>query len=560
MKKSILLAACLLFMPFMQSFCNMAVKDDISDEKTINVISTPEFSTIAGQWAFGFSAANADYKVNVLPAPGDINWSDGQSALFIIGNAEATDAGDHIGWKMSVGREVIVPVISSHNPAIGELSVKGLSPSAIASVFTSSEALTWGSLLGSPQKIKAHGYISKDITVTRLLSAFIKSDQGRITAVTAEGLQEILKALEKDPGGIAFCRLTDIIDYQNNELYSEIRLMPVDLNGNGKLDYFEKIYSDLNEFEHGVWIGKYPKELYNNIFAASAADPSDEATMAFIGWILKEGQKTLPDNGFATLESGEILSKTIALADLKKVNITGSENIIRFYPALWIIGIITMVILIAWLLYRLVRPAVYVAPLFESVHRKVFNENNLVFPKGLFLDRSHSWAFMEKDGYVRVGMDDFLQHVTGKITRIMMKNKGDKVRKGDVLFTLSQNGKQLRIYSPVTGTITGINEALSSDLSVVNTSPYSDGWIYMVEPEDWLKETRLLMMGESGAAWIRNEVIRLKDFLAGLLSRQGEEYSNVVLQDGGEIREYLLEDFGPEAWEEFQTSFIDKGR
>ena len=60
---------------------------------------------------------------------------------------------------------------------------------------------------------------------------------------------------------------------------------------------------------------------------------------------------------------------------------------------------------------------------------------------------------MEQNGIVKVGIDDFLQHITGPITRIKMKNEGDKVKKGEQILSLIQNGKQLNIYAPVSGTI-----------------------------------------------------------------------------------------------------------
>ena len=60
---------------------------------------------------------------------------------------------------------------------------------------------------------------------------------------------------------------------------------------------------------------------------------------------------------------------------------------------------------------------------------------------------------MEQDGMIRLGIDDFLQHVTGTITRIMMKEPGEIVRRGEKILTLTKFGKQLSLYSPVSGTI-----------------------------------------------------------------------------------------------------------
>ena len=43
---------------------------------------------------------------------------------------------------------------------------------------------------------------------------------------------------------------------------------------------------------------------------------------------------------------------------------------------------------------------------------------------------------MEKDGVVKVGIDDFLQHITGTLTKIKMKEPGEKVRKGEKILSI----------------------------------------------------------------------------------------------------------------------------
>jgi glycine cleavage system H lipoate-binding protein len=166
---------------------------------------------------------------------------------------------------------------------------------------------------------------------------------------------------------------------------------------------------------------------------------------------------------------------------------------------------------------------------------------------------------MEKDGLVKIGIDDFLQHVTGIITRVDIKKAGDKVKKGERLVTISQKGKQLNLYSPVTGTIQEINLDLVNDPSLLNSSPYGEGWIYRIEPSNWLREMSLLNMAGKYMKWLNDEMIKLKDFLAFPAQPQQLHYLS-ILQDGGLLKNHVLEDMGPEVWEEFQTRFLDVNR
>jgi glycine cleavage system H lipoate-binding protein len=188
------------------------------------------------------------------------------------------------------------------------------------------------------------------------------------------------------------------------------------------------------------------------------------------------------------------------------------------------------------------------------------NEITVSSPEGLYYDKTHTWAFLERDGLVRLGIDDFLQHVTGTITRITMKEDGEFVRRGEKILTLIKFGKQLSLYSPVSGTIKARNLKLEENSSLVNTSPYADGWVYLVEPKNWLRELQFMWMGEKYREWLKDEFTRLRRFFEGTLKINHASLEYALLQDGGELRDNLLADQGPEIWEEFQRKFIDPSR
>ena len=193
-----------------------------------------------------------------------------------------------------------------------------------------------------------------------------------------------------------------------------------------------------------------------------------------------------------------------------------------------------------------------------SAFTRAFDEDTVVIPKGLYFDKTHTWAFMEKDGMVKIGIDDFFPHVTGLLTSIKMKNSGDVIKKNEVFLSIIQNGKQLNIKSPVSGIIKTQNKALLTNTSLINSFPYTDGWVYMIEPTNWIGEIQFFFMAEKFSAWLRTEFNRLKDFIAVMQKTNETKYANIVLQDGGKIKGGILMNFRSEVWEDFQTNFIDK--
>lgn len=82
----------------------------------------------------------------------------------------------------------------------------------------------------------------------------------------------------------------------------------------------------------------------------------------------------------------------------------------------------------------------------------------------------------------------------------------------------------------------------------------------MIEPSNWLREIQFFDMADKYRKWIQNEFSRLKDFLATSLKVNKTEYENVVLQDGGALKDSILENLGPEVWEDFQTNFLDTNK
>ncbi len=153
-----------------------------------------------------------------------------------------------------------------------------------------------------------------------------------------------------------------------------------------------------------------------------------------------------------------------------------------------------------------------------------------------------------------------MQRVTGKITKIQLKNPGEFIKKGEPFVSLIQQGKKIEILAPASGIIRECNQMLMSDASLINASPYDQGWVYVIESDNWLKEIKSYFMADAYKDWLKHEFVRLKDFLAYTVNRHPNPQMQFVMQDGGELKDNILESFGPEVWEEFQIRFINHSR
>jgi glycine cleavage system H protein len=109
--------------------------------------------------------------------------------------------------------------------------------------------------------------------------------------------------------------------------------------------------------------------------------------------------------------------------------------------------------------------------------------NELVLPKELRYAKDHEWAKPEGEA-VRVGIDDYAQDQLGDIVYVELPKEGDRFAKGDVFGTVESVKAVSELFMPVGGRITAINGKLEESPELVNTSPYKDGWMIVVAPED----------------------------------------------------------------------------
>ena len=105
-------------------------------------------------------------------------------------------------------------------------------------------------------------------------------------------------------------------------------------------------------------------------------------------------------------------------------------------------------------------------------------------PTELKYASSHEWARLEEDGSVTVGISDHAQQALGDVVYVEHPEVGQTVSAGAETGVVESVKAASDIYAPVSGTITGINEALEDAPETVNQDPYGDGWFFKIEPDD----------------------------------------------------------------------------
>ncbi|WP_217647382.1 glycine cleavage system protein GcvH [Amphritea atlantica] len=114
---------------------------------------------------------------------------------------------------------------------------------------------------------------------------------------------------------------------------------------------------------------------------------------------------------------------------------------------------------------------------------------------------SHEWVLDNGDGTVTMGISDHAQELLGDVVFVELPEVGREVDAGEE-FSLVESVKAASdIYSPVTGEVVAINEALEDQPETVNNAPYDGGWIVKIKLAD-ASQLDELLDAESYAATI----------------------------------------------------------
>lgn len=97
---------------------------------------------------------------------------------------------------------------------------------------------------------------------------------------------------------------------------------------------------------------------------------------------------------------------------------------------------------------------------------------------------SHEWAQVESDGTVTVGISDHAQESLGDVVFVELPELESQVVSGEEAGVVESVKAASDIYSPVTGKVIAINDALEDAPETINSSPYDDGWLFKVKPDD----------------------------------------------------------------------------
>jgi glycine cleavage system H protein len=103
-------------------------------------------------------------------------------------------------------------------------------------------------------------------------------------------------------------------------------------------------------------------------------------------------------------------------------------------------------------------------------------------PDDLHYAKSHEWLRLDGENGT-VGITDHAQQELTDVVYVELPQVGAQAIAGQQICVVESVKAASDIYSPVSGTVTSVNEALTSNPALINTDPYGEGWIFRLKIE-----------------------------------------------------------------------------
>jgi glycine cleavage system H protein len=162
--------------------------------------------------------------------------------------------------------------------------------------------------------------------------------------------------------------------------------------------------------------------------------------------------------------------------------------------------------------------------------------------------KCHTWAKMNRDGLVKIGIDDLAQRLLGVITEIDAPRKGEMIEQNGNAWQVGCSQRGTHMLSPIDGEVVAVNTPLFEDCSALNEDPCGKGWILQLIPSNLDSNAKSLLSVDRAENWIEEENSRLRARVEASLS--------ITAADGGEFLQAIGEQLNDTEWTSLVKEFL----
>jgi phosphate transport system substrate-binding protein len=310
-------AIALVTITTISSFTKRVSPKPVDDlEGTISISGAFALYPITVKWADEFKKLHPNVKFNISAGGAGKGITDALSGLVDIGLASRDIDPAEVkkgAYTIYVTKDAVLPTFNTANPNAAALLAKGVKRDQFLNIFVSGNIKNWNQVAGKVS-VPIHVYNRSDAAgAGETWAKYFGKKQEDLLGVGVYGDPGLAQAV-KDVTAIGYNNIAYLYDLKTRKQVAGVHALPIDVNGNGKIDADENFYDTIDHLTDAIAAGKYPSPPARNLGFLFKGKPKKKELIEFVKFVLTTGQRDVDENGYIALSKAKIQE------ELKKVN------------------------------------------------------------------------------------------------------------------------------------------------------------------------------------------------------------------------------------------------
>jgi phosphate transport system substrate-binding protein len=260
---------------------------------------------MAIRWAEEFQKINPGVRIDVSAGGAGKGMMDVLSNMVDIGMVSREihpDEAKKGALSFSVAKDAVVATVNASNPVIKDILSRGLKKDAAANIWITGKVKTWGQALGIQSAAQIRVYTRSDACgAAETWAKYFGKMQEDLLGVGVYGDPGLAEAVTNDALGIGFNNIAFAYNLKTKLPNDGIKIVPLDLNNNGKIDADENFYDKMDDLINAIATDKYPSPPARDLYFVTSGKPVKKELVEFIKWVLTDGQKYVFESGYINI-------------------------------------------------------------------------------------------------------------------------------------------------------------------------------------------------------------------------------------------------------------------
>ncbi len=280
------------------------------DENNITISGAFALYPLAIKWAEEYNKIHPEVKIDITAGGAGKGMAD-----VISGNVDLGMVSREINpvelergaFGIAVTIDAVIPTINDKNPNIAEVQKKGLTKENFQDIWITEKLKTWGNATGTTSTDPIKVYTRSDAAgAPETWAKYLGKKQEDLKGVGVFGDPGLAQVVKQDKFAIGFNNIAYVYDLKTNRPFPGIAIIPIDIDGNGKITPEENFYGTLNELMEGIAKGIFPHPPARPLYFVTKGEPTSQTIKTFLNWVLTDGQQFVKEAGYVNLSKDQL--------------------------------------------------------------------------------------------------------------------------------------------------------------------------------------------------------------------------------------------------------------